>query len=274
MNLNKMNIFQPKIHAPNFRFQTFILLLLLISCSFQMGFAQQSKQKADTIAYHKILLLPYNPKYYLSDADRDIATASNETPTVFRKKFNEESDRVVYQTINRQATCVSLYQDTSADLYEDVTEVLSTTGFQYDTPTIKEKVTLKDKMFKTDPNKNAYDSRTSAQYLNEEPNLKYMRAIIAKPELLNGLATKYNFDLFVFVTQMEIKTNYSSCIDIANKIYKREILLHFTVYDKNGNLIAGNFAKTFFPSNENSANKIIGECFPQLANGILNSIKN
>lgn len=250
------------------------LLLILLSCFVQFGYAQQKKQKTDTLAYHKVLLLPYNPKYYLSDADRDIAMESNETPTVFRKNFNEESDRAIYRTINKQATCISLFQDTSADLYEDATAVLSKTGFAYDTPTIKEKVSLKDKVFKPDPNKNAYDSRTSAQYLNDETNAKYMRAVITQPELLTNLANKYNFDLFIFVTQMEIKTNYSTCMDIANKIYKREILLHFTVYDKNGNLIAGNFAKTFFPSNENSANKIIGECFPQLANGILNSIEH
>ena len=233
--------------------------------------AAQSTTESDTISYHRILLLPYNPKYYLSDADRDIAAQSNEAPQAFRKKFNEESDRKVFTEISKTATCVSLFEDTSAALIEDVSVMLGRTTFQYDTPTIKEKVSLKKKVFKSDPNKDTYDSRTSTQYINEEQELKYMRATVTKPELLTELAAKYHFDLFVFITQMEFKTNYSSCTDLANKIYKREILLHFTVYDKDGKLIAGNFAKTYFPSNENNVNGIVSKQFPQLAQGIVNS---
>lgn len=247
-----------------------LMLLVFLSALTQPVYAQ-SKTAADSTSYHRILLLPYNPKYYLSDADRDIAAQSNESPQAFRKKFNEESDRQVFIEISKTATCVSLFEDTTAQLIEDATGMLSKTGFQYDTPTIKEKVSVKKKVFKTDPNKDAHDSRTAGQYINDEPELKYMRAVVTQPELLTELANKYHFDLFVFITQMEFKTNYSSCTDIANKIYKREIMLHFTVYDKDGKLIAGNFAKTFFPSNENSVNGIVSKQFPQLAQGIVNS---
>jgi hypothetical protein len=248
---------------------TYILLIFLSTIS--QTLSAQSKTENDTISYHKVLLLPYNPKYYLSDADRDIAEQSNESPQAFRKKFNEESDRKVFIEVSKTATCVSLFEDTSAQLIEDVSVMLSKTGFQYDTPTIKEKGSVKKKIFKTDINKDAYDSRTSSQYINDQAELKYMRAIVNQPELLIDLANKYHFDLFVFITQMEFKTNYSSCMDIANKIYKREIMLHFTIYDKQGNLVAGNFAKTFFPSNENSVNTIISKQFPQLAQGVVNS---
>ena len=152
-------------------------------------------------------------------------------------------------------------------------EVMSKTGFAYDTPTIKEKVTLRDRIIKTDPNKDAYDSRTSSQYLNDKTDVRYMKAVISKPGMLTELASKYHFDLFVFVTQMEIKTNYASCMDIANKIYKREVILHFTVYDKSGTLLVGNFAQSFFPSNSNNAYTISGNCFPQVAQGIIDSLK-
>jgi hypothetical protein len=250
---------------------TVLALPLLFLLVITQSLSAQSKTEVDTVSYHKVLLLPYNPKYYLSDADRDIAAQSNESPQAFRKKFNEESDRKVFIEVSKTATCVSLFEDTSAALIEDVSTMLAQTAFQYDTPTLKEKVSLKKKVFKSDPNKDARDSRTSTQYINEEQDVKYMRAVVTKPELLTALAAKYHFDLFVFITQMEFKTNYSSCTDLANKIYKREIMLHFTVYDKDGKLIAGNFAKTFFPSNENAVNGIISNQFPQLAQGIVES---
>ncbi len=93
-----------------------------------------------------------------------------------------------------------------------------------------------------------------------------MQAIVTKPvELFEELYKEYNADIFVFVTQFEIKTNYKSCMDIANQIYKREVMVHFTIYNKEGKLLAGSYATSFFPSDSNNANKIIGDCFPELA---------
>lgn len=260
-----------KEHYKTIKIGWILLLLSVFLLTQTQPVSAQSNTATDSTSYHRILLLPYNPKYYLSDADRDIAAQSNESPQVFRKKFNEESDRQVFIEISKTATCVSLFEDTTAQLIEDAMGMLSKTGFQYDIPTIKEKVSVKKKVFKTDPNKDAHDSRTAGQYINDEPELKYMRAVVTQPQLLTELANRYHFDLFVFITQMEFKTNYSTCMDIANKIYKRELMLHFTVYDKDGKLIAGNFAKTFFPSNENSVNDIVSKQFPQLAQGIVNS---
>ncbi|MEO8147043.1 MAG: hypothetical protein ABI723_05360 [Bacteroidia bacterium] len=271
MHIRKNIFCKPQISNPKFQISFSIAFAFCFAC--QLLFAQQSKQeKKDTITYHSVLIIPYDPHYYLSDADRDIAAVSKTNPEAFRKIFRTEADRNVYRAFARETSCISMLQDTSQELFEDVANVMSKIGFAYDAPTIKEKVSLRDRIIKTDPNKDAYDSRTSAQYLNDKTELRYMKAVISKPELLNELAAKYHFDLFVFVTQMEIKTNYASCIDIANKIYKREVMLHFTIYDSTGKLIAGNFAKTFFPSNENNANKIIGQCFPQLAEGILESV--
>ena len=93
----------------------------------------------------------------------------------------------------------------------------------------------------------------------------YMNAVVSKPQdLFKELYDQYQADIFVFITQMEIKTNYSSCMDIANKIYRREVMVHFTIYNKEGQLLAGSYATSFFPSNSNNSNTIIGDCFPEL----------
>ncbi|HMT29866.1 MAG TPA: hypothetical protein PKD91_11355, partial [Bacteroidia bacterium] len=110
------------------------------------------------------------------------------------------------------------------------------------------------------------DSKTASQYIPVKGDAMYMQAIVTKPvELFEELYKEYNADIFVFVTQFEIKTNYKSCMDIANQIYKREVMVHFTIYNKEGKLLAGSYATSFFPSDSNNANKIIGDCFPELA---------
>ena len=253
------------------RLKTLTLCLAFIS-AYHNGIAQK-ETKTDSLLQHKILLIPYDPHYYLSDADRDISDQSNQSATNIRSLFRSETDRNIYRALAQHQSCISLMEDSDANLYNDAVELLSKTGFAYDTPTIKEKKKLKEKLHWPADDKTQSDSRTASQYVNDDVSKKYMKAILYKPELLQNMATKYDFNLFVFVTQFEIKTNYASCIDIANKIYKREIFLHFTVYDSDGNLVAGNFSKTSFPSDSNNANKIIGECFPQLAEGIVNSIE-
>ena len=234
---------------------------------------QAQKIAGDTLPFKKVLLIPYDPHYYLSDADRDIAEQTNQDPQSIRKMFRSETDRCVYRAIKQKQTCISLMEDSSASLYNDAVQLLSHTGFAYDIPTIKEKRNIKDRLHLNAESNVQVDSRVASQYINDDASKKYMKAVLNKPEMLNAMAGKYDFDVFVFVTQFEIKTNYASCLDIANKIYKREVLLHFTIYDRYGNLVAGNFSKSFFPSDNNNANKIIGECFPQLAEGLVDSFE-
>ena len=87
--------------------------------------------------------------------------------------------------------------------------------------------------------KDNYDSKIATGYIPVEDNALYMHAVIPNAKsLFKELNEQYNADIFVFITQMEIKTNYKTCLDIANKIYRREVMLHFSVYDINGNLLA------------------------------------
>ena len=44
------------------------------------------------------------------------------------------------------------------------------------------------------------------------------------------LSEKYGTDIFVFMSQLEIKTNYDDCLNLALKIYQREIKVHFAIY--------------------------------------------
>ena len=54
--------------------------------------AQDNKtEKKDSIE-HRILLIPYDPRFYLSDADKDIAEETRKDPETIRNYFHNRSE--------------------------------------------------------------------------------------------------------------------------------------------------------------------------------------
>lgn len=243
-----------------------LYLLLLLSGA---RLAAQDHPAADTTPVHKVILIPYDPRYYLSDADRDIAEQSNTDAERIRATFHQTIDRHVQRAISGSYECISLLNDTADRLEKTLQEIMGRTGYRYEKAIpVTPKPPREGNILQSrnpDP-KEHMDSRTATQYIPVSQDAMYMRAVVSKPEeLFSKLNQEYQADLFVFLTQLEIKTNYKSCMDIAHQVYKREIMLHFSIYDKYGRLVAGSYATSYFPSNSNVANKIMGDCFPVLA---------
>jgi hypothetical protein len=245
---------------------TLVLLLAL----WTLGGTAQTRQEADSMLQHKVMLIPFDPRYYLSDADRDLMEQSRMEPSRFRSEFRHNIDRSVKRAISGGYPCISLLNDTADALEETLYEVLGRTGYRYEKAIpITPKMSVEEKVItrtKDAMNKDHEDSKTASQYIPVKNDAMYMHAVVTKPqELFAKLNSEYEADYFVFLTQFEIKTNYKSCLDIANQIYRRELMVHFTIYDKTGKLVAGSYATSYFPSNSNDPYKIIGDCFPEIA---------
>jgi hypothetical protein len=99
-----------------------------------------------------------------------------------------------------------------------------------------------------------------------------MNVKLSHPELLKMLSDKYGVDLFVFINQLEIKTNYNDCIDFQLKIYEREIKVHFSIFDKYGKQLAGDVAISLFPSNSNDIGEIMAGNFPSISSYIADEL--
>jgi len=246
------------------------LYTLLFISLFNTASHAQEQIAHDSIPAHKVMLIPYDPRYYLSDADRDIMEQSKMDGNTIRSSFRHNIDRHVQRAIGAGYQCISLLNDTADGLQETLYQITGHMGYRYEkaipiTPKthVLEKTITKVKESNT---KDHEDSKTASRYIPVAADALYMHAIVAKPQaLFDALYEQYQTDIFVFLTQFEIKTNYKSCMDIANKIYKREVMVHFTIYNRQGQVIAGSYATSFFPSNSNHANKIIGDNFPELA---------
>jgi len=253
------------------------LFYVLIFFCFSKSFSQikeevqiEQTKNGQTETYHKIMLIPYDPNFYLSDAEQEIIEATKKDPKQVRESFRRTIDLYIQHGFSRLRPCISLLNDADSipSLQEALINIYSKTGYRYGNPMpLPYKPETNDSLSKQNKKavKETFDSRTAQQYITFKGDAKYMNAVISKPEVLEELFKEYGTDIFVFINQFEIKTNYNSCLNIANKIYKREIMLHFSVFEKNGKQIAGAYATTFFPSDSNNAFDIMKNCFPELA---------
>lgn len=96
----------------------------------------------------------------------------------------------------------------------------------------------------------------------------YMNVSLSKPVLFKELSAEYQADYFVVLTQFEIKTHYNECIDISNRIFRREFLVHFSVFDAEGRQTGGTAVSHDTGSDINSVNKIAYSVFPELVEKI------
>ena len=68
-----------------------LLLITILLAVLQISSATaQTKEGADTVQQHRVMLIPFDPRYYLSDADRDLMEQSKMEPVRFKSEFRSK----------------------------------------------------------------------------------------------------------------------------------------------------------------------------------------
>ncbi len=217
-------------------------------------------------AYKKILLIPYNPMMHLSDADHDIAEYSEQNPQQIRAKFRHGLTNYVSADLMKVYQVQSMASNVLRDNEGELDMIYGSLNYKEDT------VYPVAHPAKDTTQKKSLFAKKNSPKVAEIHDLKYMNIKLSHPELLQMLSEKYGTDLFVFLNQFDIVTNYSDCLDLAMKIYRRQLKVHYSVFDASGKQLYGDVAVVDFPSNSNDVNNIMEKNFPTLAEYIAKTI--
>ncbi|MBK9639509.1 MAG: hypothetical protein IPO63_17525 [Bacteroidetes bacterium] len=244
-----------------------IHIILLAFLFLQMGALAQ-----DSIKNTSILLVPFQLEYYLSDAERDIMAQTKRSPEEYRDYFRKTLDLKIQGELEVLGPCVSLLQDTTTRGRNLLEMFYGKAGYSYADPVggrtaSKSEIKKQKKRLELHP-----DAQTAPQTITTRGDSKFMQMEMGDTSFLNYLFQLYQSDYIVSINQFEIKTNYNSCIDIANKIYRRELLIHYSILKANGKQVRGNFCMEFFPSSTNSDREIVERTFPGIAASIQKEI--
>ena len=225
----------------------------------------------------QVLIIPFDPYLYFSDADDEIAARSNmprnKVREVFRRRMNALLQAEGYETIH-------LVGGKSKDSISDLNKIYSSVTYNYQQSIVnpssryvpkKEVSATKDKSWAA-KQKDKLAGKEEAKYELPSDNAKYFGVMIKNQDFYNYFNTKYDVDYYVFVNQFEVKTNYENCLDRAALNYERTFTTHFSIFDSNGKQVAGNSFKTHYNSNSNYIFQIVSDNVPQIAERILNEL--
>jgi len=265
------------------------LFIGLVSKGQDLKFQRDTTGMSEGYTYGKrLILVPFKPYDYKSDADADIAKQNELDPSYVKLVFRSSFDQVLTNALKNRFEIIRLNLDSPAEYKEDLQAFYNSTGTAYERPILvrpaqtdidKAKKT-KSQLFIDEMAKLANIDRTPKTYRGVDggefkaPNelTRYYKTTISNPNIIPYMQDKYQNDYFLFINMMEVTTRYDQCIDLENKNYNREFSLHYTLYDKQGKQVVGNVITLLFPSNTNKINDIIAKNFGVIAKEINKSL--
>jgi hypothetical protein len=210
----------------------------------------------DSIVYNPLLIIPFNPKYYLSDADREIAAGSKISFEDLRERFrNGIIQKLNYRISDLEHTLpLVTYADTLFDLKKIY---VSTACKQEELPKLPKKQDEKSPFNNPKKTTTKTEVRKGQLGSKEEPSEKFMNLVILNKDLLPYLEKNYGSSQYVFINQFEIKNDLSDYVAVSNGTYMRQLRVHYSVVDHTGKVIYAGLAVNEFPASENNVDEIL-----------------
>lgn len=237
------------------------------------------------IKYEKVLIMPFEPKLYISEADREISRKTGLAPSQIRNNFRWGINNILWAEINPIRPAISLLSADDLEVQKDLHYLYQSIGYHYQTLSEEKEEVGKTKTEEVyDKMKNKISSTLRPQPEEEQPGTRikngqlysvaekrerYMHTRIINPNALELLSNKYEVGYFVFINQFDIKI--APGVDqrqLESEMYPREIKVHYTIMDQFGAEIYAGAAKGFFPSTINDMNRIVKGHLPKVAKQI------
>ena len=210
-----------------------------------------------------ILFVPYQPMMHLSDADGEVAENSKVNVRQVRVLMRNALNEKLTLRLRENFYVRQLLEIGTANEKDDLNNFYDSENFYLSSRDTTQKSTVNEVASSGNPYFGIFGKNPRPDYA-----ASYMNVSLSKPVLFKELSGAYEANYFVVLTQLEIKTHYNECIDIANRVFRREFLVHFSVFDADGNQTSGTAVSYDADSNINSINKITAGVFPELVEEI------
>lgn len=252
------------------KIKTLILFLFLTVQFFAQDktISEKNKTERDVVGTaHKSMIIPFEPKMYFSEIDRNINAETNMSAKEIRYKFRDGLNEQLYKAFkSANYNCVDLMEDT-AKYKKEVEGIYQYLSYEYQKVPNQENYQA--------PKKEEKKQHLEKGQLNVETNSdqRFMNAKLTNPKTVPLLYGKYNTDIFVFVNQLDIRASGSKDpTELSMGTSKRKIVVHYTVYTADAKQINSGIAEEEFDVNLNNPKKIIDKHFSKIAETIVQRV--
>ena len=234
--------------------------LFLLLASLFLFLASYSQVK------HKIMIIPFEPKLYMSQIDHKINAETKLTQKEIKEAFRKGINAELARALKQKYEVLDLLKDT-AKYKKDVATIYKNITFEYekvpDQANYKAPVEEKGKKSTTIKNGQILvESNSDARFMNTK---------VTNATLIPTLYAKYKTDLFLFINQLDIISNQPAGGDIGTAS-ERVITIHYTVFTVDAKEINSGTCSIKFPADVNTPTKIISGYVSKLGTEITRRI--
>lgn len=236
--------------------------------------AAPAPKPAENKTKSRVLVIPFDPYLYFSDADYEIARQSHiprqNVRHVFRGRLNAMLAPQGYETIHLLG---GVYRDSVSEL----SRIYKSLNYSYQDnkqsrynhqPVVKEEEKGAVAWVQRQKEKMGLNGESEEVSVAQDPH-KHFGVKVKDPNFFSYFNGQYGIDYYVFINQFEVKTVYENCLDRAAQNYERDFLVHYSIYDSNGELVSGNKVKVPYQSNINDVQRIVSDSMPTMAKRVL-----
>ncbi|WP_266204247.1 LysM peptidoglycan-binding domain-containing protein [Pontibacter kalidii] len=225
----------------------------------------------------RILVVPFDPHLYFSDADMEIARQSRiplqNVRHVFRARLNAMMAPEGYETIHLLG---GVYRDSVSEL----SRLYKSLNYAYadnkqsrynHQPAAREEKGGMLNWVKDQKGKLGIKGQPAVLPVAQDPE-KHFGVTVKDPNFFSYFNNQYGIDYYVFINQFEVQTIYENCLDRAAQNYQRDFTVHYSIYDSKGQLVSGNKVKVPYESNINDVQRIVSDSMPNMAKRVLSDL--
>jgi hypothetical protein len=240
--------------------------LICLSLFFSLdGLSQQQTRNTPSTereapATHKVLIIPFEPKLYMSEIDRFVNAETKLSAKEIRFKFRDGINEQIYKALRASKfAALDLMADTIASR-KDLMAIYQVLAYDY--------VKVPDQAKYKAPQREKTQKKLEKGQLQVETNsdMRFMDAHLTSPTILSTLQSKYKTDVFVFINQLDLKASGSKDPgELGEGNASRKIVLHYTIFDAKGNEINSGIIEEEFEPTNNVPKKIVDRHFSKVA---------
>ncbi len=223
-----------------------------------------------------ILLLPYEPRLYLSDVDKRIMEATGLSQQQIKKRVRFGLLNELHRAFIDHGRVINVLLTDTPNVQEDMQMTYRSVGYEYEPvpegergppKEVGESENFFDRLFgghdKKTQKGNSEEGMKNGQIVSDfEDQPRYMRTKILEKGLIEHLTKKYSVDRVLFINQLNIQQGGGSKSQgFKGQKGDRWIKVHYTLFGPEGEALYGSAATHSMPLDVNDLNTIVKEHF-------------
>ncbi|MCP4521211.1 MAG: LysM peptidoglycan-binding domain-containing protein [Cytophagales bacterium] len=201
----------------------------------------------------QVLVVPFYPNLYFSDVDEKVTANAGISSSELRETFRVELSKSI-QPVSYEA--FYLLGGGLKNTEKDLEKIYRAVGYTY------------EKVLNKNGSSTSYTSTSWSAPSKKKTKFEktYYATQVKDATIFPFLEKKYSADYVVFINQVELIKA------VRNGNTTKKFVAHYSIFDKQGNKVAGNKCEVLCLVDTDNMNTIMRECFPRVGRQIADDL--